>query len=195
MIKEMVFLQFYGGFGGGDLGNLLNQWQQIGVFQYMLPFLIIFALIFGILSKLNLFGEANNKSINAIIALSTALLALQFNVVSVFFSEVFPRLGIVLAAMLVVIVVIGLFAHKKDKVIYNIVLWTSLVAIVVVLLQSFDVFGYSYSHNILGFLPSTWIPYIALIVLAVAVVAGSVKSDKPNTVGGHLMKALGETSQ
>ena len=42
-----VFLQSFGFFGGG-FGNLLSQLEQLGFFSYVLPFLLIFALVFGI---------------------------------------------------------------------------------------------------------------------------------------------------
>ena len=187
-----VFLQSYGFYGDGNFGTLLSQWEQAGVFSYMLPFLIIFALIFGILTKINLFGTENNKSINAIIALSVSLMALQFGFVSVFFSEVFPRLGIALAGLLVVIILLGLTGHSKNKTLYSMILWGSVVAIVVILVQSFDIFDPSYGNNILGFIPVSWIPWIVLIGGIAIVAASSGKST--TTPGGHLLKAFGGDS-
>jgi len=31
------------------IADVLNQWQDIGVFDYVLPFLLVFTIIFGIL--------------------------------------------------------------------------------------------------------------------------------------------------
>lgn len=49
-----VFLQYYG-YTGGDIGNFLSQLEQMGFFAYALPFLLIFAITFGILSKVHIF--------------------------------------------------------------------------------------------------------------------------------------------
>ena len=98
MIAEVIFLQSFG-FSGGSFGNVLSQWEQLGVFTYVLPFLLIFALIFGILQKVKIFQES--KGINAVIAVSTALMALQFNFVPLFFSDIFPQLGIGLSIVLI----------------------------------------------------------------------------------------------
>jgi len=51
MINGVTFLASYGYFGGGALGDLFAQWEAAGIFQYALPFLLIFALVFGLLSS------------------------------------------------------------------------------------------------------------------------------------------------
>ena len=110
MFNGVVFLATYG-FTGGTFGNLLSQWEQLGVFSYGLPFLLIFALVFGILQRTKIFED--NKGINGIIALSTALLALQFNFVPLFFSDIFPRLGVGLSVILAGIILTGLFTNSN----------------------------------------------------------------------------------
>ncbi len=98
-------------FGGGEIGRLLSQWEQAGIFSYALPFLLLFALVFGILSRVKIFED--NKAINAIIALVIALMALQFEFVPRFFSELFPRVGVGLSIILVLLVVVGLFLDPQ----------------------------------------------------------------------------------
>ena len=103
----MILLNFlisYTSFGGGGIGNLLSNLEQQGVFQYLLPFLLIFTLVFGILSKINVFGTQRNQVINGVISLVVGLMALQFNAVSIFFSELFPRVGIALSIILVLLI-------------------------------------------------------------------------------------------
>ena len=114
MISALSLLASYGFFeGGGMAGNLLSSWEQAGVFSYILPFLIIFSLVFGILVRVNIFRD--NKTINGIIALAVALMALQFPMVPMFFSEIFPWLGIGLSIILVILILSGLFINPEDK--------------------------------------------------------------------------------
>ncbi|MFQ5531223.1 MAG: hypothetical protein ACE5ES_01265, partial [Candidatus Nanoarchaeia archaeon] len=108
MIEKLVFLQF---FGGGTIGDLLSVWQQQGFFSYLLPFLLIFALVFGILEQAKLFKE--NKAINGIIALVVGLMALQLDFVPIFFSEIFPRLGVGLSFILVLLILAGMFVDTS----------------------------------------------------------------------------------
>ena len=116
MINEAINLASYGFFGGGEISTLLMQFEQMGVFSYLLPFLVIFALVFGLISQMKLFHE--NKSIPPIIALAVALMALQFDLVPRFFAEIFPRLGVGLVILLVVLILIGLVSPKDASSIY-----------------------------------------------------------------------------
>jgi hypothetical protein len=63
-----------------DLRSTFSYWQQLGLTDVILPFLIVFALLFGVLQKVAIFHEKKdnkvipNKKINAIIALAIGLL-------------------------------------------------------------------------------------------------------------------------
>jgi len=105
MISSTFLAPF--GFFGGDIGNALLQLEQLGFFSFILPFLIIFSLVFGILSSIKIFED--NKAINGILAFSVGLMALQFGFVSNFFSEIFPRVGIGLVVILIVLIFLGMF--------------------------------------------------------------------------------------
>lgn len=194
MFEEVLFLQSYGFFRGGDLGNVLAQWQAAGVFSYALPFLLIFALTFGLLTRIGLFSSTDaqgvsrpNKSINAIIALSVALMALQFDFVSLFFSEIFPRFGVALSVILVILILGGLFMPLNVKGFNWGLIAVVMVIVGIVIFQSLSAFGYNFGYwwnNNLGSL----IGWVVLIGLIIAVVAGaSSPSQSPNTLLGRTM--------
>ena len=100
-----------------SITQVLNQWAAEGVFSYLFPFLIIFAMVFAILQKTKLFGDptaADNKKsningINAIIAVSVAFIALLNDYVATFFASIFPKFGIALAIFLVLLILVGFF--------------------------------------------------------------------------------------
>ncbi len=95
-----------------SITDILNQWAAIGVFSYVIPFLLIFAVVFAILQKSRVLGE--NKAVEAIIAIAVGLLSLQFDFVSTFFADIFPRFGVGLAVFLVLIIALGFF-YSPDK--------------------------------------------------------------------------------
>lgn len=113
MLSSLVGFQF-AGFYGGSFGDLLLYWEQLGVFSYVLPFLLIFAVVFGILMKIKVLGD--KRGLNAVIALVVGLLALQYDLVPIFFSEIFPRVGIAISIILVLLVLVGLFLDPESKV-------------------------------------------------------------------------------
>lgn len=88
--------------------DVLNIWNEIGVFSYVIPFLLIFAVVFAILKKTSILGD-NNDGILAIISVAIGLLSLQFDFVSVFYADIFPKFGIGLSIFLVLIIFIGFF--------------------------------------------------------------------------------------
>jgi hypothetical protein len=113
MINGVTVLASYGSFGGGTIGNLFAQWEAAGIFAYALPFLLIFAIVFAILSYVQVFKD--NKAVVAIISLAVALMALQFELVSYFFADIFPRLGVALSIILVLLILGGIFLDWENK--------------------------------------------------------------------------------
>ena len=142
MFNSLFFLQPFS-FSGGGFRNVLMELEQLGFFDYVLPFLIIFALVFGILTKINIFEQ--NKGINAIIALAVGLMALQFGFVSAFFSELFPRLGIGLAIILSILVVVGMFMDYDEGWGRWMMFGIGAVIVIVVLAQTAEAGSWWYS--------------------------------------------------
>jgi hypothetical protein len=99
------------GFYGYSIGDVLNTWADMGIFAYALPFLMIFALVFGLLEKTKILGE--NKGVWAVISLAFGLLALQFDYVSGFYASLFPYAGMGLALFLVALIFLGLTSGGK----------------------------------------------------------------------------------
>ena len=156
--------------------------------------MLIFALTFGLLIRVGLFttkdasGERPNKSINAIIALSVSLMALQFDFVSLFFSEIFPRFGVALSVILVILILGGLFMPMGNKGFSWILILVVMVIIGIVIFQSLESFGYNAGYwwrNNLGSL----LGWAVLIGLIIAVVAGSTSSEPtaPETLLGKIL--------
>lgn len=163
--------------GGNGLGGILDNLAQLGFFTYALPFLLIFALVFGILMKMNLFKD-NTKGIAAIISLAVALMALQFSAVPQFFSQIFPSLGIGLSIILVVLVVVGFFSDPdKPWIKATFFVIAAIVALVVIVSSSgLDVGGWV--KNNLGESAGVII-VVAIVGVAVAAILGVFKKN-PN---------------
>src|SRR3989344_2256546 len=106
MISTGTFLQFF------SLYDLYAQWETSGVFDFLLPALLIFAVIFGILTSTRVLG--GNRGVNFVIAASAALMAMRLQIVSDFFSLLLPGLGIGVAVMVVVLVLSGLFMSHAN---------------------------------------------------------------------------------
>lgn len=179
MIEGLISLA-WSGFTGGEIGKLLEQWQQAGVFSYLLPFLLIFAMIVAVLGRMKLFKE--KSAISVIIALVVALMALQFEFVPDFFSQVFPRLGVGLAILLVAMIMIMLFVDtdKQPGVVYGLLI-VGVIATIVILIQA----GGATGQSVGTFFQDNWgtaIGVILIIAVFVMIIASGMKPPKPKRV-------------
>ena len=186
MLGGIISLASYG-YYGGSIGNVLSQWEQQGVFSYVFPFLLIFSLIYGLLGKVNLFakktgagGSEPNNILNAIISMVVGLMALQFELVPRFFAEIFPKMGVGLAILLVVLVLGGLFipTNKENNwvLIFLTVCFFGLIFWIIT--DSFKVFGWTF--NTFNF-SIFWYNYSWLILLIgfiIAIVLSTRKKDR-----------------
>ena len=166
--------------------EVLNIWNEMGVFSYVIPFLLIFAVVFAILDKTKMLSSANNdnKWIIAIIATAIGLLALQFDFVSEFFAVIFPRFGVGLAVFLSLIIFLGFFWPEGDSGFTGHTKWIGFVVgigVVIWGLSSWDQWSGQVGFG--GwFVENVW----ALIILGglIAVIIIVAKSGKDKVVPG-----------
>ncbi|MEK6854968.1 MAG: hypothetical protein AABX73_01985 [Nanoarchaeota archaeon] len=126
----------------GGLQDILFQWESLGVFDFLLPFLLIFAVVFGILSSTRWLGD--NNGVYVIIATVIGLISLRYQYfLSEFLSELFPRLGIGVAILLVLLILIGIFVSEDETRYWG---WglgaLGGVIAIIVIWQTFDRLGY-----------------------------------------------------
>jgi hypothetical protein len=97
-----------------DIAYILSSWEAAGVFNYFLPALLIFSVVFGILEATNIVGK--NKGIHVIISIAIAGMTIGFgrNYIASFFSEIFSQLGVGLVAILSLVILTGLFISKDE---------------------------------------------------------------------------------
>ena len=146
-----------------DIGQILQKWDQVGVFAYILPFLLIFALVFAILSRINMFQK--KKGVTALISIVVGLLAIVYPDASYFFNIVFSRLGIGLAIILVALILIGAFVPTDGWGSY-IFMGIGVLAFLIIILGSFT--DYSWWDSFI------WRQHYMTIIVVLATAAAVV---------------------
>ena len=150
--------------------NVLNTWADYGVFAYVLPFLMIFALVYGLLSKSKLLGE--NRGVHATLALVIGLLALQFDYVSNFFATIFPYAGIGIAVLLVALILMGMLTKEND---INRWVFFGIGALIFIVVLLYTIYDFNWLG---GYYGEGWIAWIVLILVIGGAITGIILGSK-----------------
>ncbi|MCK4589784.1 MAG: hypothetical protein KAT77_05030 [Nanoarchaeota archaeon] len=105
---------------GGELTSLITSLQYYGIFDVVLPFLLIFTLIFAVLQRIKLFGDYK-KSINVVIALIMAILTVVPHVTGnypgnydpiVIINVLLPSVSVLAVVIILVLFLWGMFGGE-----------------------------------------------------------------------------------
>ena len=185
-----------------DVFYVLERW---GLSDAILPFLLIFAIFFAILQKTKLFGE-QSKHINVTIALVMGLLfvvphitnsyPVQFDVVEIM-NRALPATSIVVLAIVMFLILIGLFGADTNKAGFPI----GTAVMVVALLLIIFIFGASagwwardINYWFTDFFSDEAVIIVILIIvfgIIISFITGEEGKDKKGGVGDDIKKLFG----
>jgi len=151
-------------YGFTQLDALLQMWASFGVFSVLIPFVLIFAVVFAILQKSKILGA--HRGIDIIVAIAVALLSLQWDFMPRFFSELFPRLGMSVAVLLALIILVGMFITSESKNAYYIIL-ASIAFIIFIVMLIYTYGGFTILSS--GFWQQ-WGPLIVTLIVIIALI-------------------------
>jgi Na+(H+)/acetate symporter ActP len=109
-------------FGGASIQNVLYSLENLGLRDFILPFILIFTLLYAVLSKIAMFRKEDLKKTNTIIALVIALLVVIPHVLGQYppnkdvveiINNALPGVSLVLVGVLCVILLLGLFGRPQ----------------------------------------------------------------------------------
>ena len=107
------------------LGNALDFLREFGIFDVILPFLLVFAVVFGILEKTRILGEETigkvsypRKNLNAIVAFVMAMLVVAAIKIVAVINAALPQISLLIIVSLSFLLMIGIFM-KPDNTLYD----------------------------------------------------------------------------
>jgi hypothetical protein len=154
--------------------DILNIWQQAGIFAYLIPFLIVFAVVYGMLNKTKLLGE--NRGVQATISLGVGLMSLVNDYVPRFFSSLFPYAGMAIAVLLVALILMGLISDQEFA--WRIWFVIGIIGFLAVILASFNDMSMFFGGALIDSLPAILAGVILLVLMYFIIFAGEKKSGK-----------------
>ncbi len=153
---------------------------QIGFYNVLLPFLLLFVIIYGILSMINLFGDkTKGKKINSLIALILALFITYTTRYLAWFASIVSNLtgflGIILLALLFFFMLYHFATGKNARDIFSSgkIKWIVLVIVAIIIYLLFSKSGGLAFFGIFGNL-APHIPISVQSIIMFIIVAGLI---------------------
>lgn len=107
------------------LSDALDFLREFGIFDVILPFLLVFAVVFGILEKTRILGEEKikdiiypRKNLNAIVAFALAMLVVAATKIVGVINTALPQISLLIVVALSFLLMIGIFM-KPDNTLYE----------------------------------------------------------------------------
>ena len=108
--------------GESVLGNAIELLVDLGFFDVVLPFLLVFTVVFGILEKTKVFGtekvgdkDVPKKNINAMVAFVIGFFVVAAKQIVTSFQESLPVVSLVLVAIVSFLMLIGAFVSGEKE--------------------------------------------------------------------------------
>ena len=158
-------------------GDLFYSLQGSGRYEYVLPFLLIFAVTFAILEKVKILGE-EKKGINAVVAIILGLIFVtQFSLVYTL-NSFLPKISLFIIIAVMVLILFGIMGAPVDKGLGHVGL---MIGAVVSLFAIYWALSPS-----LGFELPYWIQYnfdviiaiVVIVIIVALVIGGGSKSNQ-----------------
>ena len=96
--------------------DIIELWKAQGVFEFYLPFVLMFAIFYGLLSKSKIFGDEEKerrvRNINVVVSIVAALFIMVSPVgvsLTTFFGAFFTQTMVILTTMLAFMLIIFMF--------------------------------------------------------------------------------------
>jgi len=173
-----------------SFGDLITYFQQIGVYDYFLPFLLVFAIIFATLEKTQLFG-ADKERINAVIAFVVGLVLIVQQPIVETINMFLPRVSLLFVIILMGLLIISMIGGKTFQGLQGTVFTVmTIVVIIFVLLALTPNFGIGLSQYDLQSLAGIAIPLIIFLIMTFLIMGGGKKEK--GGFGEGLGKAFSE---
>ncbi|MCK5594243.1 MAG: hypothetical protein KAI18_03305 [Candidatus Aenigmarchaeota archaeon] len=87
---------------------LIGNMNTMGFYDFLLPFVLFVAIIFGLLQKNKVFGDKETRGIDGVVAMSVSFFVINYTSIGLYFSTLFAIGATIIGAVLVGIIILGM---------------------------------------------------------------------------------------
>jgi hypothetical protein len=137
---------YYGTGSGGILSRGVLKLQEIGVLDVIIPFILVFTIVFAVLQKTKILGvdeddpKRAKKNFNAVVALAMALAVVIPHIAGMYpsaesdivniINSALPNISVILIAVIMMLLMIGVFGGEVNVAKSGLAGWAVLFAII-----------------------------------------------------------------
>src|SRR3989338_6584950 len=176
-----------------QIQDVLAQLQDIGLYDFLLPFLLIFTIVFAILEKTYIFGKTSDgeskRNINAIVALILGLVIInQFEIIQSL-NNFLPKISFFIIVSLMILILFGLFGANVEKGLGGVLL---LLAAIASLVATYWALGPSLDFQVPYWVQDNAARIIVLLIVFIVIFAVINSGKKDKTTFSSFQKAINE---
>lgn len=161
-----------------DFRDTITMLQEAGVYEVLLPFLLIFAIVFATLEKTKVLGK-DKTNINALVSLVIGLLLIVQQSIVQTINSFLPRVSLIIVVILMFLLIISMIAGKEFKGLQGTFLTFAIVGVIIslyfALSPSTDI-----SQETRDSLLRIGLPLIIFLALMFFITGGPKKPDEDN---------------
>ena len=173
--------------------DMIRTLEQYGISDVLLPFILIFTIVFAVMQKTKLLGEGR-KNFNVIVALVMALGVVIPHVLGRYpaggdvvdiMNNALPNVSIILVAILMVMIIVGLFGANIKIAGTTMGGWFTLISLILVGIIFGNAAGWFDINWFDRILPDTDTRNLVVIILVFGIIIAFITNDdaKSNTAG------------
>ena|SRR3989338_559932 len=157
--------------------DIVSTLRALGFYDFLLPWIFTFAVVYGLLMTVKIFGDVNKK-ISAALALVAAFFVTAFagRVLTAFFVSLFGSATVVLAGILVIILLLAMVGFKPDPDLKK--NYVKIVLIIIGVILFIVSTGAASGIGYWGLLSPDLIALIIVLIIVVAAVYMITSEDK-----------------
>lgn len=184
-----------------DFPDMIRTLENYGITDVLLPFILIFTIVFAVMQKTKLLGDGR-KNYNVIIALVMSLAVVIPHVLGKYpagadvvdiMNSALPNVSIILVAILMVMIILGLFGANIRLAGNTMSGWFVIIAIVLI----FAIFGSAAGWFNAGWLdkiiPDSDTRNLIVIILVFGIIIAFITKDDSESKKGNFFDNVGKS--
>ncbi|KYK25971.1 hypothetical protein AYK26_01685 [Euryarchaeota archaeon SM23-78] len=175
--------------------NMLSILIRPAVVEFLLPFLFVFVIVYAVLQKTKILGEGK-KQFNVVLALLMGLAFVLPHFTGwyhtwdpvVVLLDALPQVSVIVVAIIMVLLIIGVFGNEIDIAGTSLSFWVIILAIVSVVLIFGSAIGWFMLPWWLGFLSNPELQALIVMILVFGIIIWFITKEEKK---GEEVRGLG----